>query len=62
MEDGSGFWHLWVFIFLLFIEALVYGFSAAVQSVSDSKLEKLVEQGEEKRSCKNAYADSQCKY
>ncbi len=48
MEDGSGFWHLWVFLFLLFIEALVYGFSAAVQSVSESKLEKLVEQGEEK--------------
>ena len=48
MDDG--YWSFSLFLFLVFIllEAVFYGFGAAIQNLNQSDLEKEMEQGNEK--------------
>lgn len=45
MKDGSPLWGLAVFAVFLCLHAILYGFGAAVQNLSDSELEKKAEEG-----------------
>lgn len=48
MEDGHSPWSLAVFVVFIIIDAIFYGFGAALQSLNEKKLEKAAEEGDKK--------------
>lgn len=48
MEDGSPIWGLVIFVVFLIVHAVLYGFGAAVQNLTESDLEKKAEEGDKK--------------